>query len=81
MHEDSLVRKVLLHCVKPEKESLFGDIPNRNVEKAIETAGDREKWKKVRPSQRYLVEQTTTAERESVTYDFAAVPIYAVCIL
>ncbi len=46
------VQKVLLNCVKPEKESLFGDIPNLNVEQAIETARDREKWKKLRPTRR-----------------------------
>ncbi len=52
MDEDRLVRKVLLNCVQPIKESLYGDIPDLDVEKAIETARDREKWKKIRPSQR-----------------------------
>ncbi len=50
MDDDRLVRKVLLNCVKPEKESLYGEIPSRSVEKAIETVRDRENWKKLRPS-------------------------------
>ncbi len=50
MEEDRLVRKRLLNCVMPEKESLLGDIPNLDVEKAIETVRDREKRKKLRPS-------------------------------
>ncbi len=41
--KERLVRKVLLNWVKPENESFFGDFPNLNVEKAIETARDREK--------------------------------------
>ncbi len=45
--------KVLLNGVKPEKEILFGDIPNLDVEKAIETARDRANWKLLRPSRRY----------------------------
>ncbi len=40
--EDRFVQKVLLNCVKPEKESLLGDIPSPDVEKAIETARDKE---------------------------------------
>ncbi len=52
MDEDRLVRNVLLNCVQPTKESLFGDIPDLDVEKAIENAGGREKWKKIGPSQR-----------------------------
>ncbi len=32
MDEDRLVRKVLLNCVKAEKESLYGNNPNLNVE-------------------------------------------------
>ncbi len=43
MDEDGLVRKVLLNCVQPTKESLYGDIPDLDVEKAIEIARDREK--------------------------------------
>ncbi len=50
--KNRLVRKVLLNCVQPTKESLYGDIPDVDVEKAIESARDREKWKKIRPSQR-----------------------------
>ncbi len=52
MDEDTFVRKVLLNCDKPEKESLYGHIPNLNLEKAIETARDSEKWKQLRASRR-----------------------------
>ncbi len=45
------MRKVLLNCVQPTKESLYGDIPDLDVERAIEIAQDTEKWKKIRPSQ------------------------------
>ncbi len=45
--EDILVRKVLPNCVKPDKVLLYSDIPNLNVQKPIETARDREKWKKL----------------------------------
>ncbi len=34
------------------KESLYGDIPDLDIEKAMETARDREKWKKIRQSRR-----------------------------
>ncbi len=53
MDEYRLVRKVLLNCVKPKKESLFGEIPNRDVEEAIDAARDTEEWKKLRPSRRF----------------------------
>ncbi len=51
MAEDRLVRKVLLNCVQPTQESLYGDIPDLDVRRAMEIAQDREKWKKIRPSQ------------------------------
>ncbi len=53
--EDRLVREVLPKCVKPEKELLFGDIPNLNVKKAIENARDRENSKKLRLARGYLL--------------------------
>ncbi len=31
----SLVRRVLLNCVKPTKETLFADIPNLNIDYAV----------------------------------------------
>ncbi len=34
---------------QPIKESLHGDIRDLDVEKAIETARDIEKWKKIKP--------------------------------
>ncbi len=46
MYEARLGRKVLLNCVKPNKELLFGDIPSLDVEKAIDITRDREEWKK-----------------------------------
>ncbi len=48
MDENCLVRKVLLNCAQPTKESLYRGIPDLDVEKAIEIARDREKWKKER---------------------------------
>ncbi len=42
MDEEILVGKVLLNCFKPEKEVLFGDVPNLGVQKAIENGRDRE---------------------------------------
>ncbi len=51
MDEDRLVSKVLPNCVQPTKESLDGDIPGLDVERVIEIAHDREKVKKIRPSQ------------------------------
>ncbi len=45
LDEDRLVRKVLLNCVQPTKESLYGDVPDIDVERAIEIARDREKVK------------------------------------
>ncbi len=38
------------HAIKDDKESLHGDIQDLDIEKAIETARDRAKWKKIRPS-------------------------------
>ncbi len=52
MDEDRLMRKVLLNCFQPPKESQQGDIPDLDAENAIEIARDREKWKKIRSSQR-----------------------------
>ncbi len=46
MDEDSLVRKVLLNCVQPTKESLYGYIPDLDVERATEIAHDRESGRK-----------------------------------
>ncbi len=45
MDEDRLVREVLLNYVQPAKESLYSDISDLDVEKAIEIA-DIEKSKK-----------------------------------
>ncbi len=46
------VRKILLSCVKPTPESIFGDVPDLNITKAILDAKNRSKWKKLRPSSR-----------------------------
>ncbi len=45
-----VVRPVLLNCVKPTRDSLFGDVADLYPNKAIEIAYDREKWKSLRPS-------------------------------
>ncbi len=73
MDEDGLVRKVLLNCVQPTKESLYGDIPDLDVEKAIEIAKDREKWKKIRPPQRCIPlygDIANKEEEENVHFGF-----------
>ncbi len=46
MDEDRLVRKVLLNCVQPTK-ALYGDIPDLDVERAIEIAQERESGRKL----------------------------------
>ncbi len=53
MDEDRLARKVLLNCVEPKKEPLYGNVSGLDVEKVIEIARDREKWKKIWPPQRH----------------------------
>ncbi len=50
--EFTVVRRVLLSCVKSVKESLFCGTPDLNIEKAIESARDRDKWKKIWPLRR-----------------------------
>ncbi len=45
--DEGLAQETLLNYGKPEKESLFSDNPKCNEEKAIETARDGEKWKKI----------------------------------
>ncbi len=39
------MRRVLMNCVKPTPDSLFGDVPDLDSGKAAEIAKDREKWK------------------------------------
>ncbi len=51
LDQDRVVRRILLNYVLSTKESIYGDIPDLNVEKAIEIAPEREKWKKIRPLQ------------------------------
>ncbi len=51
MDEDRLVRKSTPELRPATKESLYGDIPDLDVEKIVETARDRERRKKIRPSQ------------------------------
>ncbi len=45
-----VIRRVLMNCVRPTPDSLFGDVPDRDSRKAAEIAKDREKWKSLRPS-------------------------------
>ncbi len=48
MDERRTARQVLLNCVKPTPESIFGDLIDSNT--AISLATDRAEWKKNRPS-------------------------------
>ena len=52
MNERRTVRQVLLHCVKPTAESLFSDVPDLNIDKALKIAMNRIEWKNLRPSKR-----------------------------
>ncbi len=45
-------RQVLLQCVKPTAESLFGVVPDLNIDKALIIAKNRIEWKNLRPSKR-----------------------------
>ncbi len=48
MYEERIprvVRKMLIYCVEPTKESLFGDSFYLDVGEAIGNARDRNKWK------------------------------------
>ncbi len=40
-----VVRQVLLNCVRSTPDSLFGNVPDLDLEKATEIAYDRDKWK------------------------------------
>ncbi len=44
MGERRTVRQVLLHCVKRTQESIFGDLIDPDVDKAISLAKDRAEW-------------------------------------
>ncbi len=46
------IRRVLMNCVRPTPDSLFGDVPDRDSRNADEIADDREKWKSLWPSKR-----------------------------
>ncbi len=58
MHEHRLVWRVLLICVKPIPESIFGDVPELDVAAAIKVSRERIEWK----SRRHVGE---TAENNS----------------
>ncbi len=51
-HDVRITRQVLLQCVKLTPESLFGDVPNLDVYKAINLAMNRVERKANRPSRR-----------------------------
>ncbi len=53
MDEDCPTRRVLLECVPPTPESLYGDVPKLDIAAATKIAKDRIGWKKLRPSKRY----------------------------
>ncbi len=50
LEEHRVIRRVLMNCVKPTTDSLFGDVPDLDSGKAAEIAKDREEWKSLRPS-------------------------------
>ncbi len=47
--ERRLIPQMLLNCVKPAPESVFGDLTDLNVNAAISLANDRIEWKEARP--------------------------------
>ncbi len=49
-HEDRLMRLLLLGCVDPTPHSIFADVPDRKVERALETATTQAEWNRNRPS-------------------------------
>ncbi len=49
VEEHRVTRQVLLQCVKPATESLFGDVPDLDVYEAINLAMNRLEWKENRP--------------------------------
>ncbi len=52
MEDHRVTRQVLLQCVKPAPESLFGDVPDLHVYTAINLAMNRVERKEKRPSSR-----------------------------
>ncbi len=51
LEEHQIIQEVLMNCVRPTPDSLFGDTPDRDNRKASEITTDREKWKKSRAFQ------------------------------
>ncbi len=43
LEEHRVIRRVLMNCVRPTPDSLFGDVPDLDSGKAAEIAKDREK--------------------------------------
>ncbi len=43
LEEHRVIRRVLMNCVRPTPDSLFGDIPDLDSRKAAEIAKDRDK--------------------------------------
>ncbi len=50
MELPGVTRQVLLQCVKPNPETLLGDIPDLDVFTSTNFATNRAEWKKIRPS-------------------------------
>ncbi len=48
MEENRTVPKILLSCVKATPESIFGDVPDLNITRAILDTKNRSKWKKTK---------------------------------
>ncbi len=45
LEEHRVRRRVLMNCVRPTPDSLFGDVPDLDGRNAAEIAKEREKWK------------------------------------
>ncbi len=52
VEEHRVIRRVLMNCVRPSPDSLFGDAPELDSRKEAEISKDRENWKSLRPSKR-----------------------------
>ncbi len=52
MEEHRVTPQVLFQCVKPDPESLFGDVPDLDIYTAINLAINTVEWKENRPSRR-----------------------------
>ncbi len=52
MKQHRVIRRVLMNCVRPTTDSIFGDVPDLDSRTEAEIAKDREILKSLRPSKR-----------------------------